>query len=474
MQGILENNGPQSSSIPRREWLKWAGAGMLSGVAAPAAVSAESSGLAPGFGRAKAVIVVFANGGQSQLETWDPKPNAPREIRGDFRPISTAVPGTFVGEHMPRLAQLADRYTILRTMSHEDLDHGSAFYLSMTGHYHNRRSSNPPPTPTDQPAYGSVLERLRPTPNFPQTNIHLNAPAITPTIAAPGQFGGLLGRDYDPMVVGNVTAEPVVIPGLMPQETLPPARIETRENLLGLLEEARNSSGHAQQIGDMNALYAQAFEMLSTPVTRRAFDLSNESTKLRDRYGRDRSGQALLLARRLVEAGVPLITVYQTNCNRGQDLKPNDTDAYGWDTHNDIFYALREHLLPRFDTGLSALIEDLDERGMLDETLVVCLGEFGRAPRVAFEANFKGASPGRKHWAACYSVMLAGAGVKKGEVVGTSDQSAAYPRSEKYGPWDMTATLFSALGIDPSSHFTDAFGRPFPVSTGKPIAALYE
>ncbi|MCA9071232.1 MAG: DUF1501 domain-containing protein, partial [Planctomycetaceae bacterium] len=403
------------------------------------------------------------------LETWDPKPNAPRETRGEFGTIATAVPGTFLGEHMPRLAQLADRYTILRTMSHEDLDHGSAFYLSMTGHYHNRRSSNPPPNPTtDQPSYGSVLERLRPTQQFPQTSIHLNAPAITPTIAAPGQFGGILGRDYDPMVVGNVVAEPVVIPGLMPQETLPQNRLDTRESLLGLLEDAYNPLGRSPQMGDMNTFYAQAFEMLSTPVTRRAFDLSNEPDKIRDRYGRDRSGQALLLARRLVEAGVPLITVYQTNCNRGQDKTPNETDAYGWDTHNDIFYALREHLLPRFDTGLSALIEDLDDRELLDQTLVVCMGEFGRAPRVAFEANFKGGSPGRKHWAACYSIMLAGAGVKRGEVVGTSDQSAAYPRSEKYGPWDITATIFSALGLDPSGHFTDALGRPFPISTGHP------
>lgn len=474
MQGFLENNQLQQLPLPRREWLKWASASALSGMAGSTSVSARSLEQAPGFGRAKAVIVVFANGGQSQLETWDPKPDAPKETRGEFEAIATAVPGTFVGEHMPRLAQIADRYTILRTMSHEDLDHGSAFYLSMTGHYHKRRSSNPPPSPSDLPSYGSVLERVRPTRRFPQTSIHLNAPALTPTIAAPGQFGGILGRDYNPMVVGNVTAEPVVIPGLMPQKTLPPDRLETRANLLGRLENAHDRFGLSQKADDMNGLYAQAFEMLSTPATRRAFDLSNEPEKLRDRYGRNRSGQALLLARRLVEAGVPLMTVYQTNCNRGQDLKPDETDAYGWDTHNDIFYALREHLLPRFDAGLSALLEDLDDRGLLDETLVVCLGEFGRAPRVAFEANFKGGSPGRKHWAACYSVMLAGAGVKRGAVIGASDQSAAYPRSEKFGPWDMTATLFSALGLDPSGHFTDALGRPFPISTGRPIAAIYD
>jgi hypothetical protein len=374
---------------------------------------------------------------------------------------------------MPRLAQLADRYAILRTMSHEDLDHGSAFYLSMTGSYHKRRSSNPPPDPMDLPSYGSVLERLRPNQRFLQTSIHVNAPAITPTSPGPGQFGGLLGRDYDPMVVGNVIAEPIVIPGLVPQEALPEVRLETRKNLLKSLESADTEPGRSKKLGEMNALYAQAFDMLATPRARRAFDLSAEPEKVRERYGRNRSGQALLLARRLVEAGVPLITVYQTNSNRGQDQTPDETDAYGWDTHNDIFYALREHLLPRFDLGLSALLIDLEERGLLDETLVVCMGEFGRAPRVAFEANFKGASPGRKHWAACYSVMFAGAGVKRGAVVGTSDSSAAYPKSEKFGPWDLTATIFSALGLDPTGHFTDALGRSFPISTGRPIEALY-
>ncbi len=473
MPGITENIPGQQSQLHRRDWLQATGAAALSGLAASPVAFADSAARPRGFGRAKAVIVVFANGGQSQLETWDPKPNAPREIRGAFNAISTAVPGNFVGEHMPRLAQLADRYTILRTMSHEDLDHGSAFYLSMTGHYHKRRSSNPPPDSTDLPSYGSVLERLRPNPHFPQTSIHVNAPAITPRIPAPGQFGGVLGRDYAPMVVGNVVAEPVVIPGLMPQESLPQDRLEKRKTLLGSLENAQAHPGRWQKVGEMSTLYAQAFDMLATPATRGAFDLAAEPEKVRDRYGRNRSGQALLLARRLVEAGVPLITVYETHCNRGQDLEPDDTDAYGWDTHNDIFYALRERLLPRFDLGLSALIEDLDERGLLDETLVVSMGEFGRALRVAFEANFKGASPGRKHWSACYSVMLAGAGIKRGAVVGRSDGSAAYPRSEKFGPWDLTATIFSALGLDPTSHFTDTLGRRFPISTGRPIETIY-
>lgn len=473
MLRFLNDISRHPSLFHRRDWLRITCGGAFTGWAASRSGLAASSARPLGFGRAKAVIVVFANGGQSQLETWDPKPNAPKEIRGDFQAIPTAVPGTFLCEHLPRLAKLANRYTILRTMSHEDLDHGSAFYLSMTGHYHKRRSSNPSPDPMDLPSYGSVLERLRPNQRFLQTSIHVNAPAITPTSPAPGQFGGVLGRDYDPLVIGDVTAESVAVPGLDPQDALPHFRLETRKNLLESLERVHAQPARSQEIGDMNSLYAQAFEMLATPKAQRAFDLSAEREKLRDRYGRNRSGQALLLARRLVEAGVPLITVYQTNSNRGQDQKPAETDAYGWDTHNDIFYALREHLLPRFDLGLSALLLDLEERGLLDETLVVCMGEFGRAPRVAFEANFKGASPGRKHWAACYSVMLAGAGIQKGSVLGTSDETAAYPRSEKFGPWDLTATIFSALGLDPSGHFTDPLGRSFQISTGRTIEALY-
>ncbi len=473
MQPFLENIPFQQSLINRRDWLQLAGGGAMAGAIASTSGFAANSARPYGFGRAKAVIVVFANGGQSQLETWDPKPKAPKETRGAFGAIPTAVPGTFVCEHLPRLAKLANRYAILRTMSHEDLDHGSAFYLSMTGHYHKRRSSNPLPESTDLPSYGSVLERLRPNQRFPQTSIHVNAPAIVPTSPAPGQFGGVLGREYDPMTVGNVIAEPVAFPGLVPLDALSQVRLETRKDLLESLEVAYAPLGHSKKRGEMEALYTQAFDMLSTPRVRRAFDLSTEPEPLRDRYGRNRSGQALLLARRLVEAGVPLITVYQTNCNRGQDLRPDETDAYGWDTHNDIFHALAEHLLPRFDLGLSALIEDLFDRGLLDETLVVCMGEFGRAPRVAFESNFKGASPGRKHWAACYSVMLAGAGIKGGSVVGESDEAAAYPRSEKFGPWDLTATIFSALGLDPGGHFSDTLGRPFPISTGRPIEALY-
>jgi len=214
--------------------------------------------------------------------------------------------------------------------------------------------------------------------------------------------------------------------------------------------------------------------MLASPRTREAFQLDAEPARLRDRYGRHRSGQALLLARRLAEAGVPYINVVWNHSNRGQDLLPDWTDAYGWDTHNDIFVSLRDHLLPRFDESFSALIEDLDARGMLADTLVVCIGEFGRAPRVALEPKFAGATPGRKHWPNVYSVVLAGAGVHRGAVVGASDRLGGEAVTERFGPWDVAATMFHALGIDPNTHFEDPTGRAFRVAAGRPIEVLYE
>jgi hypothetical protein len=226
-------------------------------------------------------------------------------------------------------------------------------------------------------------------------------------------------------------------------------------------------------VSDLEAQYGRAFDLLRNPRTQRAFDLSTEPDRLRDRYGRTRAGQACLLARRLVEAEVPLITVVWNHHSRGQDKAPDDSEAHGWDTHNDIFAILRKSLLPRFDQSFSALLEDLDSRGLLDETLVICLGEFGRAPLVAYERNFAGASPGRKHWAAAYSILMAGAGVGRGCVVGKTDRHGAYPVSESYGPWDVAATVFAALGVDPSGHYTDRLGRPLPISPGQPLREAY-
>lgn len=458
--------------LSRRTWLQAASGVWLGTVARGAAISGSAAGPA-GFGRARSVIFVVANGGQSQLDVWDPKPLAPVEIRGEFQPIATAVPGTLLCEHLPRLAALADRYALIRTMSHEDLDHGSALYLTLTGMYHARRSSNPSPADTDWPTQAAVIKRLKPGRQFIDSAVHVNGPALIPINVGPGQNGGFLGPDFAPLLIGDVTAEETVLPGLTPLPEVPADRRALRRRLLEQLERSLRSPSQGRATNEYGLLAERSYELLSRPEVQYAFDLEQESAATRQRYGLDRSGQACLLARRLVEAGVAWVTVFWNHTGRGQDLAPHDSLQYGWDTHNDIFYALREHLLPRFDRSFSALLEDLHDRGLLEQTLVVCAGEFGRAPLVALEKRFAGESPGRKHWSSCYSVVCAGAGVRGGQVIGASDRRGAYPITEKFGPWDLTATMFSALGIDPQGHFTTRGGQQFPLTVGRPIEALY-
>jgi hypothetical protein len=469
---LCTESGP-GGRLTRREWLRIGGLAGLGALAAGRATGADGTGRGPGFGRARSVLVVFTGGGMSQLDTFDPKPEAPDEVRGEFGTIATAAVGTRVCEHLPRLAALADRYALVRSVSHDDVDHGSACYLALTGQFHARRSSNPPPTVNDFPTLGAVLRRVRPTDRFPYTAVHVNAPLLTPREPGPGQFGGFLGRGHEPLVLGDVTDAGRTLPGLEPQPDLPAVRLESRHALVQAIDRQAAVWGRDRMLLERDQLYRRALAFLDSPRYREVFDLSREPERVRDRYGPNRSGQACLLARRLVEAGVPWVTVMWNHMIRGQDMTPTPEDEYGWDTHNDIFPTLRDHLLPRLDRTLSALLEDLHERGLLDETLVVCMGEFGRAPRVALEPGFAGRIPGRKHWAGVYTVLLAGAGVPGGLVVGASDRHGAYPRTPPYSPCDLAATLFAALGIDPAQHYHDLAARPYAVSPGRPLAELY-
>lgn len=461
-----------SGPVTRREWLRL---GMLGGLGLSASsLRGAPRATGPGAGKARSVLVVFASGGQSQIDTWDPKPNAPAEIRGIFHPIATAVPGTHLCEHMPKLARRADRYTLLRTLSHDDVDHGSACYLALTGQFHPRKSSNPAPRPTDYPTLGAIVRRLRPGARAPYSAVHLNGQLLVPDMLAPGQYGGFLGRAYEPLQLGDVREGVQELRGLEPREELPRVRLDRRRSLLENLDQYQRALEADRVTLDMSIRRQQAYALLAAPECRTAFDLSQEPMALRERYGMHRAGQACLLARRLVEAGVPYINVFFNTSIRGQDEAPEDTDVYGWDTHNDIFEALKDHLLPRFDHTFSVLLDDLEQRGLLDSTLVVCMGEFGRAPVVALEKTFAGTAPGRKHWAACYSIVMAGAGVARGKVVGASDRRGAYPATRAYGPADVAATMFHALGIDPSGHYTDALDRPIRIAEGQPIRAVYE
>jgi hypothetical protein len=297
----------------------------------------------------------------------------------------------------------------------------------------------------------------------------VNGPLLIPKDIGPGQNGGLLGRAFEPVLVRDVTDPAGAFGDLEPFPELTTQRLRDREGLLQSLDNAVQSVG-----ADQPTLNKQAFGLLASVQGRRAFDLESEPERIRDRYGRYRAGQACLLARRLVEVGVPFVTVFFNHSIRGQDTSPDITDEYGWDTHNDIFEAMREHLLPRFDYSMSALLEDFEQRGLLESTLIVCMGEFGRAPKVAKEATFVGTTPGRKHWAACYSIIAAGAGLPGGTTFGASDRIAAYPTLDPVTPADIAATMYAALGLDPSGHYQDQNGRIFPLTSGQPLMKLWK
>ena len=453
---------PAGLAPSRRDWLRLALPGLLAGRSLRARTPAKA--------RAKSVLVVFTSGGMSQLDTWDPKPHAPAEIRGAFGSIATSVPGLRFGEHLPRVAALAKHLTVVKSMTHDDADHGSACYLALTGQQHPRKSSNPRPAATDAPSLGAVVQRLRPSQQFPHAAMQVNGPLWTPREPGPGQSGGFLGRGLDPIEFGDVTHGSDILNGLKRPADVPPDRADDRRKLADQLDgRAKRWPATAGQ----DEVLRKTYELLDAPRTRDAFDLTKEPAAVRDRYGRYRAGQACLLGRRLVEAGVPWVTVFFNHSVRGQDVLPDDTDAYGWDTHNDIFAAMRDHLLPRFDLTFSVLLDDLRQRGLLDTTLVVCLGEFGRAPTVAVEKSFVGTSPGRKHWPRCYSVALAGAGVTLGAVYGASDRHAGDVSANPVTPSDLAATMLDALGVPADTHFTDPAGRLLRVTPGNPVPGFF-
>lgn len=452
----------------RREWLRLGLAGLPWLVGPVSAKTGPQSG-----GKAKSVLIVYTSGGMSQFESWDPKPNAPVEIRGAFDSIPTSVPGVRFGEHMPKIAKLANRMAIIRSMSHDDLDHGSAAYLALTGQHHARKSSNPLPTPNDFPTMSAILKRIRPSKTLPYTNIHLNGPLLSPLLPSVGQSAGFLGRSCEPLVLGDVTDELPMLQGLEQRDDIPELRLHARRGLLEQLDGAAAQLDQFATKAERHPLNQQAYALLGNPVATKAFDLKQEPERVRDQYGNNRSGQACLLARRLIERGVPWVTVFFNHGIRGQDKAPDETDEYGWDTHNDIFMAMKEHLMPRFDQGFSVLMEDLEQRGLLESTLVVCMGEFGRAPRVAVEPRFEGNSPGRKHWGMCYSIAMAGTGVTPGSIHGSSDKIGAYPSLNPVTPADVMATIFHSLGIDPAGHYQDNTNRPVPITSGKPIRELF-
>jgi hypothetical protein len=445
--------------LSRREFLRVGGLA-LAGLSLPTLFAKQASARPDNRSKAKACIQLFMWGGPSQLETFDLKPEAPEGIRSLFRPIATNVPGIRICEHLPRLARMTDQFAILRSVTHTGVNHGTSAYHMLTGHIHATPGTLRHPTPSDFPSVGCAAARFGYVPRVVPGYVSL------PSVLhdgdggeVPGQGPGFLGQRHAPfLATGDPTRRDFTINTLrLPAEVDGP-RLSRRIGLLAALDGASDRLARRDLFSEVGHHYDRAFRLLQSPATQRAFDLASEPDRVRDRYGWHHFGQSCLLARRLVEAGVPLITVYWN--------APHIDDVQHWDTHKDSVNRLRNHLLPPFDRAMTALLDDLRERGLLDSTLLTWMGEFGRTPKI----NKAG---GRDHWGFCQSVLMAGAGVRGGQVYGSSDASAAYAAELPVSPDDLAATVFHCLGIPTEQELRDAQGRPQPLCTGRPVLGLF-
>jgi uncharacterized protein DUF1501 len=441
---------------PNRRQLLQIGVPGLLGIGLPGLLrAADQSRLKA---RANAVIFLHQWGGPSHHDTFDMKPAAPDAVRGEFRPAPSRLPGVPVCERLPRMAAAMDKVTLVRSVHHTMKNHNSAGYYSLTGYA--------PPTDDQRlrdsrdlfPAYGSIVDRLAP------------ARAGVPTFAAfphvirdgsvtPGQYASFLGKAYDPLFIGQSPNRPDFrLPELSLPANLSAGRLASRQEVLRLIDSQTRLLETSARAKGIDEHYHKALTMLSSPAVKRAFDLSAEPDTVRDAYGRTSYGQSCLLARRLVEAGARFVNVYIAASIGG--------DNGGWDTHGfggqPMYPILKNYLLPLTDRTLPTLLDDLDGRGLLDTTLVVWVGEFGRSPRINNLA-------GRDHWPQCYTALLAGGGVRRGHVHGSSDKQGAFPASDPVRPEDLSATMFYLLGIDPKTEIRDALNRPLPISSGDTI-----
>jgi hypothetical protein len=462
--------------LTRRQLLQAGGAGLF-GMNLPALLAAEkASGTTKP--RARSVMFLFQFGGPSQLETFDMKPAAPEKIRGPFKPIASRTPGLRICEHLPRLAEVSDKYCVLRTLSHTYNDHsGAGHYLQTGKRWHLPIGGGFNATAIDWPSMGSAVEftdrqkssKQRNMPSYVVVPNSLGRLEESGQYKRPGEYAGWLGRTFNPLTTTvdkkNLQDNPYwrdctdqeltfQIEGLISSQELPATRIRNRQTLLEQLDGARRSLERGG-FADLDSFRQEALTLVTSGAARRALDIREESPQLRDRYGRHLFGQSCLMGRRLVEAGARFVTVHYDCC-----------DGYSWDSHlhSDD---LRKHLLPTFDQALAALLTDLEDRGLLDETLVVAVGEMGRTPQ---------ATPqwGRGHWSTLFPAVLAGAGIRPGTTYGASDKDAAYPIDHPTSPEDLAATIYHALGIDPDLRLRDPQGREVSlVDGGKPVLDLF-
>ncbi len=451
----------RQSRLGRRDLLRIGGLGML-GLSLPGLLRAE--GQTHRKARARSVILLHQYGGPSQTDTFDMKPEAPAEIRGEYKPIQTNAPGIFICDQLPAMARVANKLTVVRSVYHSMKNHNSAGYYSLTGHAPPTDDQRLRDSPELFPAFGSVVDRLAPAPRGLPTFVSYPHVMRDGSIT-PGQHASFLGKAHNPLFfTQDPNGADFGLPELSLPASLTPGRLEDRRQVLKLLDSQTELLEKSATARGIDATYDKALTMLTSTKLKRAFDLAAESATVREKYGRTTYGQGCLLARRLVEIGVRFVSVYFAASIGGQS-----TVSGGWDTHgfngNPMYPVLTDYLLPMTNKTLPTLLDDLDDRGLLDTTLVIWMGEFGRSPRINNIA-------GRDHWPKCYTILLAGGGVKRGCVYGSSDKTGAYPATDAVRPDDLAATLYYLLGIDPQAEVRDALNRPLQIANGSPLMGL--
>jgi hypothetical protein len=481
MLSIPGKSGSTCDGFSRREFLRVGGAGIL-GLSLADVLQLQAATIAQpgpgkqkaGWGNAKSVVFIFLQGGPSHIDIWDPKPDAPSNIRGEFKPIKSNVPGIWLSEVMPQLAKQMDKATLIRSVSYTPaglFNHTAAIYQMMTGYTPDKVSPSgqlEPPAPSDFPHMGCQISKLKPLDIPMLPFVMLPRPLQESNVIGKGGTAGFLGAAFDPYYFYQDPAKEVKIDDLAMRKGVSKERMERRETLLRQVDSAMPEIEKAVESYALNAYQQKAFDLILSGRARDAFDLVKEPDKVRDRYGRHTFGQGLLLARRLIEAGTRVVQMNWPAVANG------DPKVDAWDTHAANFGPLRELHCPKLDSGLSALLEDMDQRGLLKETLVVAIGEFGRSPRLGVSTSGNGNSPdGRDHWPYCYTALVAGAGIQRGALYGKSDATASSPAENPVHPTQILATIYHALGINPKTTIYNHLNQPRELVQADPVTALF-
>ncbi len=486
MLTVEGKRGRLCDSVTRRDLIRVGGISMM-GLSLPnvlalqSAQAAETGSSTRGFGSAKSVIFIFLQGGPSHIDIWDPKPDAPENIRGTFKPIPTKIAGCQFSETMPLLAQQVDKATMIRSVSYTPaglFNHTAAMYQMVTGYTPDRVAPSgqlDPPSPTDFPHAGSQIARLRPPDNPMLPFVMLPRPMQESGIVNKGGTAGFLGKAYDPYYLFPTGADTdqnkmdgVKVDDLVLRAGISENRMERRADLRKTLDAQMPEVQKATEKYALNKYYEKAYDLILSGRARKAFDLTQEPASVRDRYGRHTFGQSCLLARRLVEAGTRFVEVNWPSVANGD---PNST---AWDTHAANFGPLKNLHCPKLDSALSALLEDLEQRGLLKDTMVVAIGEFGRSPRMGVSTSGNGNAPdGRDHWPYCYTGLVAGAGIKRGTTYGKSDATASSPAEDPVHPTEILASVYYALGIKPDTIVYNHLNQPRELIQSKIVEGIF-